>query len=155
MEEFTSVESVLRRAIQLEEDAANLYTSAAQDTKNSRIRAELEELAEQEWGHKARIEGVLAGDISTAIRRWKSEPVTDLRLSDHLLGGSLRPNADYQDVLLFAIQREKAANEFYTAIGEQVDDETVRQVFDSLAAEELRHKYRLEKLYDDVVYQKF
>ncbi len=49
----------------------------------------------------------LAGNVRWAIRRSKAEPVTDLRLSDHLVGGSLDPNADYQDVLLFAAPPRK------------------------------------------------
>jgi rubrerythrin len=93
--------------------------------------------------------------VRWAIRRSKVEPVTDLRLSDHLVGGSLDPDADFQDVLLFAAKREKAAHEFYKAMSEQVADPLHKNVFDMLAAEELRHKYIVEKTYEEVVYQEF
>jgi hypothetical protein len=36
-------------------------------------------MAQQERGHKAKLEDVLAGNVRWAIRRSKSEPVTDLR----------------------------------------------------------------------------
>ena len=120
MEQFNNIEAVLKRAIQLEIEAMTLYSNAAQSVKDDAVRQRLEEMAAQERGHKAKLEDVLAGNVRWAIRRSKAEPVTDLRLSDHLVSGSLDHNADYQDVLRFAAQREKAAHEFYKAMGEMI-----------------------------------
>ncbi len=155
MEQFNSVEAVLKRAIQLEEEAMTLYSNAAQSVKDDAVKQRLEEMAAQERGHKAKLEDVLSGNVRWAIRRSKAEPVTDLRLSDHLVGGSLDPNADYQDVLLFAARREKAAHDFYKAMGEMVEDKLTQNLFEMLAQEELRHKYVLEKTYEEVVYKDF
>jgi rubrerythrin len=155
MEQFNSVEAVLKRAIQLEEEAMTLYSNAAQSVKDDAVRQRLEEMAAQERGHKAKLEDVLSGNVRWAIRRSKAEPVTDLRLSDHLVGGSLDPNADYQDVLLFAARREKAAHDFYKAMGEMIEDKLTQNLFEMLAQEELRHKYVLEKTYEEVVYKDF
>jgi rubrerythrin len=155
MEQFTNIEAVLKRAIQLEVEAMTLYSNAAQTVRDDAVRQRLEEMAAQERGHKAKLEDVLAGNVRWAIRRSKAEPVTDLRLSDHLVGGSLEPNADYQDVLLFAAQREKAAHDFYKAMGEMVEDKLTQNLFAMLADEELRHKYVLEKTYEEVVYKDF
>lgn len=155
MEQFNNIEAVLKRAIQLEIEAMTLYSNAAQTVKDDAVRQRLEEMAAQERGHKAKLEDVLTGNVRWAIRRSKAEPVTDLRLSDHLVGGSLDPNADYQDVLLFAAQREKAAHDFYKAMGEMIEDKLTQNLFQMLADEELRHKYVLEKTYEEVVYKDF
>ena len=155
MEQYDNIEAVLRRAIELEEEAMTLYSNAAQSVKDDAVRQRLEEMAEQERGHKTKLEDVLSGNVRWAIRRSKAEPVTDLRLSDHLVGGSLDPNADYQDVLLFAARREKAAHDFYKAMGEMIEDKLTQNLFDMLAQEELRHKYVLEKTYEEVVYKDF
>jgi rubrerythrin len=155
MEQFNSVEAILKRAIQLEEEAMTLYGNAAQSVKDDAVRQRLEEMAAQERGHKSKLEDVLSGNVRWAIRRSKAEPVTDLRLSDHLVGGSLDPNADYQDVLLFAARREKAAHDFYKAMGELIEDKLTQNLFEMLAQEELRHKYVLEKTYEEVVYKDF
>ena len=155
MEQYSSIETVLKRAIQLEIEAETLYSNAAGTVKDDAVSQRLQELGAQERGHKARLEEVLTGNVRWAIRRAKAEPVTDLRLSDHLIGGSLDPNADYQDVLLFAARREKTAHEFYKAMGEMVDDKLTQGLFEMLANEELRHKYILEKTYEDVVYKDF
>lgn len=153
MEKYDSIEAVIQRAIQLEVEAMTLYSSAAQTVVDDAVRQRLLEMAAQERGHKAKLEDILAGNVRWAIRRSKAEPVKDLRLSDHLVGGSLDPQADYQDVLLFAAQREKTAHEFYKTMGEMVDDKLVQNLFEMLAAEELRHKYVLEKTYEEVVYK--
>src|SRR5512133_3007083 len=84
MATFENVETVMKRAIVLEDEAATMYASAAKAAGNAPIRRRLEEMAEQERGHKARLEEVLNGNVRWAIRKSKSEPVTDLRLSDHL-----------------------------------------------------------------------
>lgn len=155
MEKFASVQEVITLAIEREIEAFNLYSDAAKGTDNSAVRKAMEEMAEQERGHRVKLENVLAGNVRWAIRRARAEPVADLRLSDHLEGGSLDPKADYQDILLFAAKREKAAFEFYKAMAEMVDDPLLQNVFEMLASEEMKHKNRLEKIYEEVVYQDF
>jgi rubrerythrin len=155
MDKPTSVEEVLKLAIQREIEAFDLYTAAARGVAHADMRKTLEEMAEQERGHRIKLENILAGNIRWAVRLSRTQPAADMRLSDHLEGGSLEPNASYQDVLLFAAQREKVAYEFYQAMTDLVDDTLIANVFGMLANEELKHKSRLEKLYEEEVYQEF
>jgi rubrerythrin len=155
METTDSVEVIIKRAIVLEEESANLYLAAAAGTKNAPLRKRLEEMADQELDHKVKLQEVLAGNVRWAIRRSRAEAVPDLRLSDHLEAKPLDANADYQDVLLMAARREKAAHDFYVAMGEMVDDQLVKSIFEMLASEELRHKYEIEKTYEEVIYKAF
>lgn len=153
MEKFASIEAVLDRAIVMEEESAALYATLAGAVQNIPVRARLQELADMERGHKARLEEVKAGNVRWAIRRAKSEPVVDLHLTDHLEAKPLDADADYQDVLLSAARREKATHDLYQAMGEFVQDPLIKGVFEMLATEELRHKNTLEKIYEQVVYQ--
>jgi rubrerythrin len=155
MENFDTIESILTRAIALEEDAYNLYASAAAAARSGPIRDRLAELAQIELSHKTKLQEIMSGNVRWAIRRSKAEPVTDLRLSDHLVSGSLDPDADFQDVLLFAARRERAAYDFYVAMGDLVAEPLHKGVFEMLATEELRHKNLIEKTYEEVVYQDF
>src|SRR5512136_358407 len=155
MNKFDSVQAVLDRAIEEERESSALYTTLAKAVKNAAVRARLQELADMERGHKTRLEEVKAGNVRWAIRRSKAEPVSDLRLTDHLEAKPLDANADYQDVLLSAARREKAAHDFYVAMGEMVDDQLVKSIFEMLASEELRHKYEIEKTYEEVIYKAF
>ena len=153
MAQLNSVEAVLERAIEEERESAALYTSLSGSVKNAAVRARLRELATMERGHEAKLREVKAGNVRWAIRRSKAEPVTNLRLTDHLEAKPLEASDDYQDVLLSAARREKSAHDFYRAMGEMVEVALVKDVFDMLAAEELRHKYMLEEIYEEVVYQ--
>ena len=51
----------------------------------------LEEMAEQERGHRVKLENIASGSVRWAVRMAKAQAVTDLRLSDHLEGGSHDP----------------------------------------------------------------
>jgi len=153
MDKFSSIDAVLDRAIAMEQEAASLYATLAGAVKNLPVRARLQELAEMEAGHKAKLLQVKAGNVRWAIRQARSEPVMDLHLTDHLEAKPLDVNADYQDVLLAAAQREKSTHDLYQAMGELVQDSLIKGVFNMLASEELRHKYMLEKIYEEVVYQ--
>ena len=163
MNAYTSVDAVLERAIEIEEESVELYTTLAGSARNAPVRARLEELAEMERGHKAKLEQVRAGNINWALRRSQAALVNDLRLTDHLEAKPIDASADYQDVLLAAAKREKMTHDFYLAMGEQVDDAvddavanaTVKSLFEMLATEELRHKHLLEKIYEEVVYRAF
>jgi rubrerythrin len=150
-----SIEEVLQIAIQREIEAFDLYSDAAAGASNAALRKALLEMAEQERGHRVKLENVAAGNVRWAVRMAKAQTVTDLRLSDHLEGGTLEPNAGYQDILLFAAKREKAAHDFYKAMAALVDDALIQNIFEMLANEELKHKNRLERMYEDEVYQEF
>jgi rubrerythrin len=155
MDKFDAIDAILSRAIEMEIQAAAMYDNAADRSATEPIRERLRELAGQERVHKTRLEEIKSGDVRWTLRRAKAEAVTDLRISDHLVGGSLDADADYQDVLLFAARREKTAHDFYEAMAEKIEDDLTRGVFEMLAAEELRHKYLLEKTYEEIVYQDF
>ncbi len=155
MEKMPSVEEALKIAIQREIEAFNLYSEAAQGPHDPAMREALLEMAEQERGHRIKLENILAGNVRWAVRMAKAQPVADLRLTDHLIGGTVEPNATYQDILLFAAKAEKAAYDFYQAMAGMVDDTLIQNVFTMLAGEELKHKSRIEKMYEDVVYREF
>ena len=48
------------------------------------------------------------------------------------------------DLLQFAISKEIASNQFYTDIAANIDDKSIRDIFVTLAKEELKHKQELE-----------
>jgi rubrerythrin len=155
MGEYDTIEAILNRAIEIEVQAARMYEDAAARSTTDPIRERLLELAAQEWEHKAKLEEIQAGSVRWALRQASADAVPDLRITDHLIGGSLEPDADYQEVLIFAAHREKVAHDFYLAMAENVEDELIRAVFEMLAAEEMRHKYLLEVTYEELAYQDF
>lgn len=51
---------------------------------------------------------------------------------------------DYQAILKFAIQSEIDAHDFYLAASQKANDNSVRNMFEELAKDELEHKKTLE-----------
>ena len=75
----------------------------------------------------------------------------DLKIVDYLEDVPLSPDADYQQMLVYAGKREKAAYDFYMQIAEKHKGKQIGKMFTQLAQEELKHKQRLELEYDDVI----
>lgn len=70
---------------------------------------------------------------------------------DRLEDTFLSPEADYQEILIYAAKREKETHDFYVELAKKYLDKEIGRIFARLAHEELKHKYRLETEYDDIV----
>ena len=78
--------------------------------------------------------------------------VPNLRLSEYLTGGDTLEGAGLQDTLTFAIKREQQSIEFYSRLMSVLRDTISKRMCERLAREELKHKFKLEKFYDDLFY---
>ena len=70
-------------------------------------------------------------------------------LSEYLTGGDTLEGAGLQDVLVFAMKSEQQAVEFYSRTG-VMRDKAAKRLCQRLVHQELKHKLRLEKFYDDL-----
>jgi rubrerythrin len=146
MDKLDSFDDVLEFAIDKEIEANQFYTDLAQQMKNPSMREVFETFAKEELGHKAKLEAIRQ---SKAIRPARS--VADLQIADYVVEIKPGPDMDYQDALVLAMQKEKAAFRLYLDLANQVDDEAQKSLFLSLAQEEAKHKLRFEIEYDEVV----
>ena len=145
--DFDSIDSILDYAIAREVDAANLYTDLADRVTRPGMREAFLEFAEEERGHRRRLERIKAGELPAVT----SEKVRDLKIADHLVDPEPTAGMTYQEALLFAMKAEKAAYALYTKLAELAGDEALAVIFRSLAQEEAKHKLRFEIEYDDHV----
>jgi rubrerythrin len=53
------------------------------------------------------------------------------------------------EILKLSMKREEKAVKLYTMLADQTSDEDVKKVMLILVQEESKHKYGLEKMYDD------
>jgi rubrerythrin len=139
-------EEIVRFAIDKEEEAASFYDMAAGIAGNP-ISAVFKELAGVERGHKRMLEG---WNREVALER-STEEVRDLRIGDYLVEVPVAPDMSYQDVLIVAMKREERAFALYSVLAELSKDHASRQLFQTLAHEEAKHKLRFETEYDKVV----
>ena len=145
-----TIEKALEVGAEMELESYTLYTETAAKAKYPGAKKLLTEIAEDEKRHR---EYFLLGleDPSNIKMRTLKEDIPDLKITDQLVKVPLDPRADYPQILIFAAQREKATHDFYVQVARRFKDTEMGKMFNNFATEELRHKYLLEKEYDDVV----
>ncbi len=145
---FNSIEDILDFAVEKEYEARDFYNEWAEKVKNETLKEVLKSFAAEEQKHANLINEVKAG------KKFKPQEgkITNLKISDYLVDYTPSEDMSYQDALIVAMKREKAAFKLYTDLAESSDDENIKQLFNALAQEEAKHKLRLETIYDDVAY---
>jgi rubrerythrin len=147
MKEFTNTNSILDFAIDNEQVAVDFYTQLAKIANTDDMRITFEQFAKEEIGHKARLTKIKEEGIFTL----PNEAVADLKIADYIV--RTEPNAEmtYEQALVLAMKREKAAFKLYLKLSESAPTEALKGLFLSLAQEESRHKLRFELEYDEYV----
>ena len=145
MKAFGSVDEILDFAIGKEEEAVQLYTRLASQTRKSWMRQVFEEFANEERGHKEKLLAIKQGKLLLPA----AEKVMDLKIGDYLMDVEPSPDLDYQDALILAMKEEKAAFKLYSDLAAATDDDSLRATLLALAQEEAKHKLRFEIEYDE------
>jgi len=145
MREFKSTEEVIDFAIGEEQSAADFYTMLAEQVNSKSLRKMFLEFGEEELQHKYKLENIKMGSIEYL----PSEEVVNLGLGDILVDVVPTSNMDYQDALIFAMKKEKAAYQLYTRLSEITTDPVIKELLTGLANQEANHKLRFEIEYDE------
>ncbi|MFQ6121602.1 MAG: ferritin family protein [Dehalococcoidales bacterium] len=141
---------LLDTAIYKEIASQAVYIAGQSKTEDPGAKALMKELAAEELGHSRRLKKLKERGLNK--RDWHQEKVPNLMISEYLTGGDTLEGASLQDTLLFAMKREQQSIEFYSKMMGIMRDETAKYLCQSLVQEELKHKLRLEMLYDDLFY---
>lgn len=149
MKEFKTPEEVLTYAIAEEEKAAAFYAELAARVKLPGMRELFEQFAQEEIGHRVKLQKIRRGKQLDPVRK----KVVDLKIADYLVEVEPEPNMSYQDALILAMKKEKAAFHMYSALASAVNDDALRKLLLKMAAEEANHKVRFEVEYDERVLQ--
>jgi rubrerythrin len=146
MEEKKFME-IIQFAIQREIESMDFYSKASKMVKHSGTKDLFLDFVKQEEGHKKKLEEVQAGKIVLG----RIEKVPNLKISDYLVEAELKPDIPYGDILRIAMKREERSVKLYTDLNEKNQNENLRNLFALLIQEESKHKYYIEKLYDEEV----
>jgi len=147
MRDFKSVDEILDFAIGEEEASAGFYRVLAKKMDRPWMKEVFEEFAREEDGHKAKLQKFKRGEIPLPPQ----EKVLDLKIGEYLVDAELNPEMDYQQALMVAMKKEKAAFRMYTALAGASADPNAKSLLQSLAQEEAKHKLRFETEYDDSI----
>jgi len=145
MKAFATVDDVLAFAIGEEEAAYQFYTDLAGKVTDPAMRRILTGFAAEELGHKARLEGVRKGGKALNL----TQNVQDLGLAEILVAPPVTDAVDYEQALILAMHKEKAAFRIYSILSETALDPGLQALFAGLAQEEAKHKLRFEVEYDE------
>jgi rubrerythrin len=147
MSDFNNVNEILDLAIAAEEEAFEFYSLLASQSKTPAMRSVFEQFAQEEKGHKAKLLHIK----ETGHYKLGAEKVTDLKIADYTVDVVAKPDMSYQEALIVAMKKEKAAFKLYMDLSEKAPNEDMKSLFLNLAQEESRHKLRFEIEYDEVI----
>lgn len=144
---FKSFEDVIQFAVKREEEAARTYGRLLKRAQDPSARRLLEDLRQDEREHKK----VLLGITKIKVAAGADREIRDLKISDYLVSEPLTPEMSFQDLLIFAAQKEKKAVNLYSDLAKKAKTGGLKKVFDFLVKQEKSHKLRLEIEYDKYV----
>ena len=145
-----TLKEVLEKAIQKEVEARLLYVDLSQKVNNKAAEESFQELAQQEQGHQNLLEQYRRGELKEGAL--SSGQVIDYKIAEYLDQPEISPEMELKEVFLLAANREKASHEFYLSLARVHPAGEVKRLLEELAAQELKHKQRVEFLYTEVAF---
>ncbi len=145
MRQFKSTDELLDFAIGEEQGAADFYSELSGQVKNSALQKMFQEFSEEELQHKSKLENIKMG----SLEYFPEAAVLDLSLGDILVDVTPTSDMDYQDALILAMKKEKAAFQMYTRLASVAADDAIKNILLGLANQEANHKLRFEIEYDE------
>jgi rubrerythrin len=143
---------VLETAMSFEQSAMEFYTQLLNRVSKP-LRSLVQELADEEREHYALFQQLKHNpDVTNHIGEHIRTPANDHRFSNYIHLPDLGDHPDDQAVLQYALGREHAAMEQYTALAEETPPSPLKDAFSFLAHQELQHKQELEKRYYEIVH---
>lgn len=138
---------VIRMAARKEEESVRFYRKASEMVHLSGTRQLFLELADEETRHQEMLENL---DL-TLVDAAQPEKVPDLHISDYLVEPPFTERMHYDEILRVAMKREEKSVHLYRHLLSKAREEKVQNLLRFLLEQESRHKYRLEREYDDNV----
>lgn len=140
-------EGALEAAIAMEEEGFRNYLRALRTVQQKGAKEILRENALDELNHKHQLEKALVdgqmGDSAEMNRQ-----ISTMNLGYVLKKAELGPDSTVREALVYAMQLEKEAAEFYRKANEGCAGAPMAKLFERLYAEESSHLQRLEDLYE-------
>ena len=150
--EFTSIPEILKFSISKEQASVRFFQDMASKTNAPATKSIFEVLAEREKEHVAELEleiQKLGYTVNTS-----KEQNTMFHWEESLDSDETIHDMDFIEVLLLAIQKERAAFRLYIQIMATVKNKQLTAVLMDLAEEEMRHVLQLEQEYEAIVHPK-
>jgi rubrerythrin len=143
--------AIIAAAVKVEEQSIALYSMALENAKYPSSKVFLKELLEEERHHKEKLDEILKDKGKIKKLGSHGGTVQDLKIVDLLEDTPLSDEADYEAILVYAAKREKSTYDYYKTLALGLRGTDMGELFSKLAQEELGHKNKLEREYDECV----
>jgi len=143
-EEF---KKTIQFALEKENEAVDFYEQCSGLTTRSGMKKAFKEMADEERKHVRMLENIKPA----SIQKMSIQEIPNLKISDYLVDMKFTPGMSYRDLLILAMKREEKSVALYTSLKEKGGDPNIVKLFQILAQEELKHKNRLEREFDDTM----
>ena len=148
MRYFNSINEILDFAIEQEQIAVDFYSGLAKNTNRNDLKNTFSEFVKEEMSHKLKLQKIQKEGIFSEDG---PKEILDLKISDYITNVKATPNMSYQDTLIIAMKREKAAFKLYNSLAAMAPNENLSKIFKNLALEEANHKLQFETEYDEYI----
>ena len=147
MKEFNNIDDVLDFAIEMEQTSIDFYKDLSNKASSQQMKETFLRFVEEEIKHKAKLIKIKEEKIFNI----GEEKVKELNVSEYVERTEPSPNMNYQEALILAMKREKAAFRLYTKLAQNTSNPELVNLLLNLAQEESKHKLMLKIEYDAVI----
>jgi rubrerythrin len=148
--EFKSVRDLLNFAITKEQASQQFYRDLASQVKDTNTKKMFQAFSVQEEKHEEALRLEVIKQGYTLPEEADKEAISDYDWQERLELDQEAMNMNYTDVLILAIQKERAAFQLYTQLISMAQESRFRKMLLELAEEEMRHVIQIEREYDAV-----
>lgn len=141
-DEYSQLLELVQFAVRKEQEATDFYRSLLPRLASETARETVNGLARMEEDHKDRLERLNVAEVASRL----SGGITGLTISDYETPSEARPDLSPRQLMEIAIGREVAAWKLYFDMAALIPDSLMKQLLETLAGEEARHREQLERL---------
>ena len=135
-------------AILKEKEAVKFYQKLQTIAKFNSQKKELKKFENMEKGHII----ILNNIKQKKEKNFKNIHIEqDLRISNYLVEIKFTESSSYQDIIILAMKREEKAYNLYNDLANNTLNNEIKNLFQKLASEEIKHKLHFEKIYEDEI----
>ena len=138
-------------AIYKEVASQALYSAGQKHTSDPAVIALLKELENEEIRHANILKD--QKDRSPVVESSGKKEIQNLKTNEYLTATTDVDGASLQEIMVLAIEREQQSVEFYSKMLQTLTSPEAVKLCEILVPQELKHKLKLEKMYDDLYYQ--
>jgi len=101
--------------------------------------------------HKEKLISIMDNEKKISELGLQASKTQDLKIVDVMRETTISDDADYQRILIYAAKREKSTYDYYKSLALGLEETEIGTLFSKLAQEELSHKNKLEREYDEYI----